>query len=401
MAMAAAPRSSAARVDSSAVRRGARPLPARQGGKRPPVQVASQRSAAKRVAKPRGPSEDNCYAYCLAENVDLTKLKKALSFGSDQLLEEIPEDQTIVCAVPLDKDYLCQVKIREKAVGRPQGFKDCYVFAFGSIVFWACTQEEVQRAREELQPFLLKPLDKKDVDEDHISLRPDDGQLEKVGIDMKHPTERITLAYGLAQSVRLGSFELMVERTISQSIPSTLVRTGAFNAVNVSKEELKKLQAEVCLIWYLVNLGTDILDTEPEVLWSHDDLGPLYLKLRASLDIDERVDILNHRLEVLKELGITLDEEHNQRTDNWLFWVIIILVAVDACLMACRLIMTYWNSSAGGGSDKPQQGSCDFLELPSKSLFPRRPALRLLCRCINGIVIKPFQHVQMLMAAVA
>lgn len=50
-----------------------------------------------------------------------------------------------------------------------------------------------------------------------------------------------------------------------------------------------------------MNLNSDMLD-EPDFFWEDDEYEPLYKKMMRYLDVDNRVQILNTRLDILREL---------------------------------------------------------------------------------------------------
>jgi len=52
-----------------------------------------------------------------------------------------------------------------------------------------------------------------------------------------------------------------------------------------------------------VNLNSDMLD-EPDFFWEDDEFQPLYKKTMRYLDVDKRVEVLNTRLDILRELYV-------------------------------------------------------------------------------------------------
>lgn len=50
-----------------------------------------------------------------------------------------------------------------------------------------------------------------------------------------------------------------------------------------------------------INLVGSVLDS-PELFWTYPDLEPLYLAFRQYLEIRQRIDLLNARVEVLQDL---------------------------------------------------------------------------------------------------
>lgn len=241
----------------------------------------------------------------------------------------IPQD---VFVVPLNAD----VKLLKV------GHKDCFVFAFGCLVCWGCRPEEANRAKEALRPFLLDPLAPQNVDEDQIDITQRDGVLTVALSGRDQPTfQRVAITYGLAQSVRLGTLELRVDRWIAKtrSIPEQMAKAGYVS--HLSSAQVTQLVGELFSLKHEVNLEIDILDT-PEFFWNYGDYEPAYQSCRAHLDIDQRVSVMNQRFEVLQDLLEALESELNVRHGTRLEWVVIILCLLEGVVMAFRYYARVW-----------------------------------------------------------
>merc|ERR1711972_1040026 len=70
---------------------------------------------------------------------------------------------------------------------------------------------------------------------------------------------------------------------------------------------------------------------------------PHYVACRGDLDIDKRVDILNQRLGVLKDLYDLLQNSLNVQHGNRLEWIIIILILVEVVLELLELVHDAWS----------------------------------------------------------
>jgi uncharacterized Rmd1/YagE family protein len=240
------------------------------------------------------------------------------------------------------------------------GRKDCFVFKFGCLVCWGCKAEEAARAKDALTGFLLKPLEARDVDEDTIVLggRGSDIKPEVQLSSQNPPTlERVPVAYALAQSVCLGSLEARVSHYIEKTrwIPESLAKTGH---VNLSQRKVTQMIGELWVLRNEVNLHTDILDT-PEFFWEYPDYEPLYISCREHLDINRRVEILNQRFEVLQDLFDVFQNELNTVNEDRLEWMVIVLLALEAFVMALRLYARchkgLFSADTSGPHDKPMQ----------------------------------------------
>eukprot|EP00931_Biecheleriopsis_adriatica_P059637 TRINITY_DN35711_c0_g1_i1.p1 TRINITY_DN35711_c0_g1~~TRINITY_DN35711_c0_g1_i1.p1 ORF type:complete len:565 (-),score=89.90 TRINITY_DN35711_c0_g1_i1:58-1689(-) len=296
------------------------------------------------------PSEDNCFAFSLAEGLDtkgtegtwLRALRQksraiasavaaraGLPAGRREDADEgyrVGEDLQVV---RLDKDVLL-LKI---------GRKDCFAFSFGCLVCWGCTPAEVAAAKKAVKPYLLKPLAPCDVEEDHLDISTRGGKSPEVPVSSREPPtfERAAVAYALAQSVILGSLEMRIDRSITQtrSIPEDMARTGH---VSLSNRRVAQMMGELWKFKNQVNLESDILDS-PEVFWKYEIYEPLYNSCRLHLELDRRVEIVNQRFEVLQDLFDVL-RKLEARREHRLTWIIIWLCALEAVFSAVRLLWT-------------------------------------------------------------
>merc|ERR1719359_2342033 len=111
--------------------------------------------------------------------------------------------------------------------------------------------------------------------------------------------------------------------------------------VRLDESELSKQMGGLLVLRCDVNLHTDILDT-PEIFWDEERFEPHYVACRGYLDIDKRVDILNQRLGVLKDLYDLLQNSLNVKHGNKLEWIIIILILLEVLLELLELLHDSW-----------------------------------------------------------
>ncbi|KAH9086877.1 hypothetical protein Ae201684P_000293 [Aphanomyces euteiches] len=88
--------------------------------------------------------------------------------------------------------------------------------------------------------------------------------------------------------------------------------------------------------WSDVNLNSDMLD-DPDFFWDDDEHQPLYKKMMKYLDVDNRVQILNTRLDVLRELLDVLNEHLARQHDTNLEWICIWVI------VAAVFVKIFWN----------------------------------------------------------
>eukprot|EP00746_Dinoflagellata_sp_MGD_P018476 gnl/MRDRNA2_/MRDRNA2_142847_c0_seq1.p1 gnl/MRDRNA2_/MRDRNA2_142847_c0~~gnl/MRDRNA2_/MRDRNA2_142847_c0_seq1.p1 ORF type:complete len:548 (-),score=92.05 gnl/MRDRNA2_/MRDRNA2_142847_c0_seq1:620-2104(-) len=297
-------------------------------------------------------SEGVCFAACIASQCDLGQLTKALlkghvsskRFGMSMKMIEMF----------LDKDAL------QLEINGPDGPTDAFIFPFGCFVCWGCSRTEFELAKDLLMPFTRPKLPKsqmqyveedsmgfvhetvKDSGEDSNGSGRETGDSksenpaedavrdDKIYLMTTSHAEKLAHSYALAQSVKLGVFEEAVDESIDKArkIPKTMARTGR---VEMSAKSIAMRMGELLELRCDVNLQTDILDT-PEIFWDEAEFEQHYQAGRLYLDVDKRVDILNTRLEILRDLFDILQDAHNTRHGTKLEWIIIILVGIEVIL---------------------------------------------------------------------
>jgi len=80
-----------------------------------------------------------------------------------------------------------------------------------------------------------------------------------------------------------------------------------------------------------INSVGSVLDS-PEVFWTFPDLQPLYDAARSYLEIPQRINLLNTRVEVLQDMLQLLKESVSSKHAERLEQIIIALIAVEIVL---------------------------------------------------------------------
>lgn len=95
--------------------------------------------------------------------------------------------------------------------------------------------------------------------------------------------------------------------------------------------------SQPCAVWHLpeINLESDVLET-PDFLWEEDLFKLHYDKTHQYLEVKKRVDIINARLEHLKELYSLLREQQYasvRRTHPIIFWALAFTSYLDIFIL--------------------------------------------------------------------
>jgi uncharacterized Rmd1/YagE family protein len=209
--------------------------------------------------------------------------------------------------------------------------KDVFCFNYGVVVLWGLNEEEEQEFLLKLKSFEKNP---QDVYEREL-MSFEFGTTAKIAEEIielpdQDVLSRLAISHGLAQSVRLATFENLIQKTIdkTRNIPEQLAIRGK---VPLSKKEIRKKMGELFLERSSVNLHFDILDT-PEFFWDHSELEPLYHLIANHLDLETRVQVLNQRLDIVHDLLEMLGNELNHQHSSKLEWIIIWLIVIEVLL---------------------------------------------------------------------
>ncbi len=212
-------------------------------------------------------------------------------------------------------------------VGFSEGV-DVFYFPYGAAICWGVSSNEGKKYLEYTKNFSVKTLD--EIEEDAFTFRYGD-KYEFVKDDLVLPNKEIltklTVSHGFAQSVKLGAFENTISSSFEKTrhIPVNLATKGK---IPLSRKEIRKKMGALFLDRSSINLHTDVLDT-PEFFWEHPELEPVYLDVANELDIETRGQVLNQRLDVLRELFEMLGNELNHQHSSRLEWIIIWLILIE------------------------------------------------------------------------
>lgn len=243
----------------------------------------------------------------------------AASFQLSRLLEFIKEHDE-------SPKFFRSGNVVHRRYGNEDG--DVFYFSYGTIVMWGLSKSEEEAILFEARLFEEGPLDAVEWEESLYSQGSSAKILkDSITLPSSNVLTKLAFSHGLAQSVKLAVFEKLVERRIERSryAPESLAK---FGRIAMPRKQLAMMIGEIVLDRNSINFHTDILDT-PEFFWEHSDLEPLYRLIAQDLDIVARVNVLNRRLDILKELFEILSNEIENRHSSTLEWIVIILISME------------------------------------------------------------------------
>lgn len=252
-----------------------------------------------------------CSAYCTAT-----------SYQMKPLHEHLQSERALVT-------YFRSSRVIHYLEGRERG--DVFCFSTGTVVTWGLSVAEEKEVLLRLKPFETDPVAEIEIEESQYSV----GNIAKISKDdITLPSEdvitKLAFSHGLAQSVKLEIFEKKIAKRIENTsyIPEKLASHGR---IPLSRKQLTKMMGELILERNSINLHSDILDT-PDFFWEHSELEPLYRMVSQDLEVAARVNVLNKRVDMLKDLVQVLSQEVSTRYFFAQEWVIIAWICFEVCM---------------------------------------------------------------------
>lgn len=269
-----------------------------------------------------------CTSYCVAIALDLMALYRTLADGHG-----------LPCN--MHKDGLNAVLHCHEVNGR-DGDAHSFFFSYGCVVTWGLSEDQ---ERERLRLLATtgcarEPIAEHEVDDFGYTHVPGcKAALAKdvVTLATLDVREKLAVSFALAQSVKLGVFESTVELTIQEtrSIPERMAKDGK---IKLTRTSITKRIGQLFVDRASINLHSDILD-HPEFFWEDDEWLPLYLRAAKYLEIDRRAEVLNKRLDIIKELFDMLASELHNSHSNKLEWIVIILIMIEVFFQVFQLVV--------------------------------------------------------------
>lgn len=216
---------------------------------------------------------------------------------------------------------------------------DVFIFPYAAIVFWGLEHSQELSILNELKAFEYQPVDIVCDDlftygyGEHPSIKEDE-----IVLPNKDVLTKLAFSQGIAQSVKLDTFEHTIQKTVdlTRELPQHLAVLGK---ISLSGTEIRRMMGRLFIDRHSINLHQELLDT-PEFFWEYSELEPYYRMVAHYLDIERRVNVLNQRLTVLKELFDMLNNEINHKHSSRLEWTIIWLIVIEVLL---ELVALYFH----------------------------------------------------------
>lgn len=182
--------------------------------------------------------------------------------------------------------------------------KFAFVFWYGVVVFFNYTTEEESQFLQSIREFEKDPdLSLLDHGEE---MEYGHGEVFRLNNDVitlmgDSHLQKLSVAFAVAQCVKLNIFEERVD-TVIENNKHLALRLSQTGEIALSHKELAMKMGALFMERNNINLhNSDILET-PEFFWDEDQYKFIYTRLKQYLELDQRKERLNKRLELLGEL---------------------------------------------------------------------------------------------------
>lgn len=252
--------------------------------------------------------------------------------GAGSQFSYLPEDNRLRSNTITERD--------DSVLGVSAGGKEVFVFDFGAVVFWGCSREEsndlLSVCKEHIPKGLLSQAEFEAGEDDMAFITSYEADGITIANDViilpetSSAQSRLAVSFAIAQSAVLSIFEARIEQKIEdyKFIPEELAESGR---VNLTPKQLGNMIGEVFVIRHDVNLHSEILDI-PDYFWKENAVEPLYRMTAMYLEMEPRTEVLNKRLDLLRELLRLVQHQHENAHNVKLEWIVIWLIIVSVVL---------------------------------------------------------------------
>ncbi|KAG9127810.1 hypothetical protein FRC07_009002 [Ceratobasidium sp. 392] len=223
---------------------------------------------------------------------------------------------------------------------------EVFLFAYGTVVLWGMTEAQERRFLSSLKRFEVEKLTPDDVEKEDLNYYyANYSRIYNDVITLRRGSSymtKLSLSHALAQSVKISLFEELIASTIEQTkdIPEALSEAGK---IGMPHGEIMRQIGQLFLLRMNINLVGNVLDA-PELFWDFPDLKPMYEAARSYLELPQRIDLLNARVEVLQDMLKLLKESVTSRHGERLEQIVIVLIGIEILLGVITIVVDLFST---------------------------------------------------------
>ena len=159
---------------------------------------------------------------------------------------------------------------------------------------------------------------------------------------------KIAFSSGFARSTKLAVLESRLHSFVesTRQIPELLSTMMKFRRPKrFSREFMLQKTGELLGLRAQLNLYSELTDSLPDLFWdSRHELGleGYYDMVGRSLDVGQRIKVLNERMDYAQEITTVLRETLNEKHGEFLEWLIIGLILIEVLFELPRFLGHWW-----------------------------------------------------------
>lgn len=159
---------------------------------------------------------------------------------------------------------------------------------------------------------------------------------------------KIAFSSGFARSTKLAVLESRLDNFVesTRQIPELLsTMTRLRRPKRFSRQFMLQKTGELLSLRAQLNLYSELTDSLPDIFWdSRHELGleGYYDMVGRSLDVGQRIKVLNERMDYAQEITTVLRETLNEKHGEFLEWLIIGLILIEVLFELPRFLDDRW-----------------------------------------------------------
>ncbi|MDD2905266.1 MAG: RMD1 family protein [Sulfurimonas sp.] len=148
---------------------------------------------------------------------------------------------------------------------------------------------------------------------------------EKITLKELNILNLIIISHVISQSVALEVYEKKLSEYYEKS-RKLIIDVSTFSIYK--RNLLAKFSKQLVLIRHDMLIDLFLLD-KPNILWDNENAELLYNKLASSLELKDRFDVIEYKLDSIKDDIAMIMDLTNHNHSSFLEWIIIILIMIE------------------------------------------------------------------------
>lgn len=151
---------------------------------------------------------------------------------------------------------------------------------------------------------------------------------QKITLKEKSTTSLLIISHVIAQSVALEVYENKLSNYYERS-RNLLDESDTFSIFKRTK--FSKFVKQLVLARHDMMIDLYLLD-KPNIVWNNENAEALYNELALSLELKDRFEVVEYKLNSIKDDIIMIMDLKNHNHSSFLEWIIIILIVIEVIM---------------------------------------------------------------------